>query len=86
MPKEKPKRLKPYIKVIIHGAKIVTKLQRKNFDFNRNVTKSIRDAQILSSENEQNAKSASKEIKVVLLRLIFGAECAIMNLRKRLSA
>jgi len=37
----------PILKVIYGTAKIVTKLQRNSFDFNRNVTKSIRDAQFL---------------------------------------
>ena len=56
----------------------------KSFDFNRNVTKTIRDAQFWPAGTEQNAKSDAKSPKLLRLRLIFRTECAIMNLRKRL--
>ena len=68
------------------AAKAAAKSQRNFFDFHRNVTKSIRDAQFLSDGNGQSAKSDAKETKVIHFRLIFDTERAIMNLRKRLRA
>jgi len=55
------------------------------FNFHRNVTKSIRNAQFRFPGNGQNAKLSRKAMKVFLIRLIFDAQCAIMKLRKRLS-
>ena len=65
--------------------KTITKLQRKFFYFNRNVTKVNRSAQLLQVELKRNAKSDAAELKLLRFRLIFGAECAILKLRKRLS-
>ena len=62
----------------------MTKLQRNFFHFNRNVTKVNRDAQFLQALLEQNAKSDAVELKLLRLRLIFGTECDILKLRKRL--
>ena len=64
--------------------KTITKLQRKFFRFNRNVTKVNRDAQFLQVKLKRNAKSDAAELKLLRFRLIFGAECAILRLRKRL--
>ena len=64
--------------------KTITKLQRKFFRFNRNVTKVNRDAQLLQAVLEQNAKSDAAELKLLRFRLIFGTECDILRLRKRL--
>ena len=43
-----------------------------------------RDAQLLQAVLEQNAKSDAAELKLLRLRLIFGTECDILRLRKRL--
>jgi LacI family transcriptional regulator len=60
------------------------KKQRNFFDFNRNVTKSNRDAQFWSSKSKQAAEINALWLKLFLFRLIFGTECAILDLRKRL--
>ena len=64
--------------------KTITKLQRKFFRFNRNVTKVNRDAQFLQVKLERNAKSDAAKLKLLRFRLIFGTECDILRLRKRL--
>ena len=64
--------------------KTITKLQRNFFHFNRNVTKVNRDAQFLQAALERNAKSDATELKLFRIRLIFGVECDILRLRKRL--
>ena len=79
---------KPHFKSNIYirplTPKTITKLQRKFFRFNRNVTKVNRDAQFLQVVLEQNAKSDAAELKLLRFRLIFGTECDILRLRKRL--
>ena len=64
--------------------KTITKLQRNFFHFNRNVTKVNRGAQFLQVKLERNAKSDATGLKLLRFRLIFGAECDILRLRKRL--
>ena len=73
-----------YIRPLV--PKTITKLQRKFFRFNRNVTKVNRDAQFLQVKLERNAKSDAAGLKLLRFRLIFGAECDILRLRKRLSS
>ena len=79
---------KPHFKSNIYirplTPKTITKLQRNFFHFNRNVTKVNRDAQFLQATLEQNAKSDATRLKLLRFRLIFGAECDILRLRKRL--
>ena len=79
---------KPHFKSNIYiqplTPKTITKLQRKFFHFNRNVTKVNRDAQFLQAKLKRNAKSDAAELKLLRFRLIFGTECAILRLRKRL--
>ena len=86
--KDRTKDPKPHFKSNIYirplTPKTITKLQRKFFYFNRNVTKVNRDAQFLQAVLEQNAKSDAAELKLLRFRLIFGAECDILRLRKRL--
>ena len=82
------KDLKPHFKSNIYiqplTPKTITKLQRKFFYFNRNVTKVNRGAQFLQVILEQNAKSDAVKLKLLRFRLIFDAECDILRLRKRL--
>ena len=79
---------KPHFKSNIYiqplTPKTITKLQRKFFRFNRNITKVNRDAQFLQVKLKRNAKSDAAELKLLRFRLIFGAECDILRLRKRL--
>ncbi len=64
----------PILKVIYTydpAPKTITKLQRKFFHFNRNVTKVNRDAQFLQVVLEQNAKSDAVETKTFAFPLDF---------------